>query len=231
MTSFRKRGFKTKGKIKSFYFWAIIIILVVLLIYYIFNMMMMPIMKTLAINKADLVAVSTINNAASKVLKDDAISYEKLINYQKDENGDIIAVTTDALEVNKLKYDIINSTIDELNTIKDSDLDIPLGNVIGGVLFTNKGPNINVKLSPVGSVNADISSVFTAAGINQTRQQIMLNIKVKLTIILSNCTITQSVSSNLCIAESVIVGKVPNSYTNIDGLNAAQNSALISNTK
>jgi sporulation protein YunB len=193
--------------------------------------MLLPIMKTLAVNKADLVAVSTINNAASKVLKANSVSYDNLINYQKNQNGDIIAVTTDAFEVNKLKYDIINETIGELNNIKSDDLKIPLGNVIGGALFTNKGPNIDVKLSPVGSVNADISSIFTAAGINQTRQQIMLNIKVKLTIILSSCTITQNINNNLCIAESVIVGKVPNSYTNIDGFGTTQDKVIISNSK
>jgi sporulation protein YunB len=231
MAIFRRRGFKSKGKNKSLYLWVILIIAILFLIYYIFNSMLMPVMKTLAVNKADLVAVSAINNAASKVLKANSVSYDKLIIYQKDQIGDIIAVTTDALEVNKLKYDIIYETIAELNSIKSSDLKIPLGNALGGALFTNRGPNINVKLSPIGNVNANISSVFTSAGINQTRQQIMLNIKVKLTIILASYTITQDINSNLCIAESVIVGKVPNAYTNIEGYGTAQDKAIISNTK
>lgn len=193
--------------------------------------MLLPIIKTLAVNKANLVAVSTINNAANKVLKSNSITYDKLINYQKDANGDIVAVTTDALEINKLKFDIINETIGELDNIKSSDLKIPFGNVIGGALFINKGPNIDVRLTPIGSVNADISSVFTSAGINQTRQQIMLNVKVKLTIILSSCNVTQDVNSNLCIAESIIVGKVPNSFTNIDGSYTTTDKAIISNSK
>ena len=83
----------------------------------------------------------------------------------------------------------------------------------------------------LGNVNADVSSVFTAAGINQTRQQIMLNIKVTLVILLSSCTITQNINSNFCVAESVIVGAVPNSYTNIDGNGTAEDNAIISNSK
>ena len=138
MVLFRRRRFKAKNKINRLYLFLILLIAGIFLIYYIFNIMLLPVMKTLALNKADLVAVSAINNAASKVLKSDSRSYDKLIDYQKDDNGDIIAVTTDALEVNKLKYDIINETISELNSIKSSELKIPLGNVIGGVLFTNK---------------------------------------------------------------------------------------------
>jgi sporulation protein YunB len=193
--------------------------------------MLLPVMKTLAVNKANLVAVSIINNAANKVLKSNSITYDKLIYYQKDANGDIVAVTTDALEINKLKYDIVNETIGELSNIKSSDLKIPLGNVFGGALFTNKGPNIDVRLTPIGNVNADISSVFTSAGINQTRQQIMLNVKVRLTIILSSSNVTQDINSNICIAESIIVGKVPNSFTNIDGSTTAQENAIIAKSK
>jgi sporulation protein YunB len=193
--------------------------------------MLLPVMKTLAVNKANLVAVSIINNAANKVLKSNSITYDKLIYYQKDANGDIVAVTTDALEINKLKYDIVNETIGELSNIKSSDLKIPLGNVFGGALFANKGPNIDVRLTPIGNVNADISSVFTSAGINQTRQQIMLNVKVRLTIILSSSNVTQDINSNICIAESIIVGKVPNSFTNIDGNTTAQENAIIAKSK
>lgn len=204
---FRRRN--TKGRIGFFFF---VIFLIIVILYSIFNIALVPVLKTSAVNKAKIVAIDTINNAVGKVLKEDNISYDKLMNIDKDANGNITAVNADTMQINMLKYDITNEVIKELNSISSSELRIPFGTVIGGQLLTGRGPYINIKIQPLGNVNSNIINDFSAAGINQTRQQIMLNIKADITLIIGSYNVSTTVESNISIADIVIVGIVPNTY-------------------
>lgn len=197
--------------------WILLTLLVLLLFYSVFFLRVRPILKSLAVSRASTYASTTINNAVGKVLALDSISYDTLMSFDKDENGNIIAVKSNTAAVNKLKYDTIREIQNEFAHSSGGDIGIPLGNIIGGVLFTNRGPRVNVRVEPIGSINAEIKSVFSSAGINQTHQQIMLNIDANITIIMPSCTVSKEVLSSVCIADTVIVGSVPGSYVNIDG--------------
>jgi sporulation protein YunB len=222
---FRARGFTHRNKKRSIYFRLLILLLLLLMIYIIFDIKLLPVLKVASEVRAKNIAITTINNAVGQVLKEDDISYDKLMSFEKDSTGHITAVKADTLQMNLLKYDITNEVVNDLNNLKGSELAIPLGTVVGGQLFTGRGPRISVKFSPVGNVNSVINNSFTSAGINQTRQQIMLNVSTDITIMMSSYIVTTHVESNFCIAESIIVGTVPNTYFNgID--QAAQNAYL-----
>lgn len=187
-----------------------------LLIYVLFNLALMPVLKTTAINKAKVVAISTINNAVGKVLKEDDISYDKLMSFEKNSDGQITAVKADTLQINLLKYDITNEVVRDLDQAGTSNMNIPIGNIIGGQLFTGRGPCIQIRFMPVGNVNSKITNTFTSAGINQTRHQIMLNVKADITVIMSAYNVSTSVESDYSIAEVDIVGDVPSTYFEYD---------------
>lgn len=186
---------------------------ITVLCYSVFDIALMPVLRTAAVNKAKIVAIYTINDAVGKVLREDGISYDKLMSVEKDSAGTVTAVSANTVEINMLKYDITSEVIKELNNIQGSELAIPFGTVLGGPLFTGRGPMINIRIQPIGSVNSNVVNDFTSAGINQTRQQIMLDIRADITLMIANYNVSTSVESNISVADIVIVGGVPGSYT------------------
>ncbi|MDR3551793.1 MAG: sporulation protein YunB [Clostridia bacterium] len=212
-----RRGFRARHRINSFTLWLLLILAVLLLLFAVFNMQLLPVMKSLALNKASITAVAAMNNAVGKVLSEDGESIDDLVTFQKDDSGNITAVQSNPYTMNKLKYDVILETQKELGTLTESSLSIPLGTVLGGPVFTNRGPKLAVKLSPFGSITAEYSSVFSSAGINQTRLQIMLNVKTTVSAIIASCTAGTEISSSFCVAETVIVGSVPQTYLDTSG--------------
>lgn len=144
------------------------------------------------------------------------ITYDKLVSFEKDNSGHITALKTDIIEINKLKTTLSVRILKELSEMDTAELAIPLGTVIGSELLVGKGPAIHVNVVPVGTVKTEIINEITSAGINQSRHQIMMKITADLTIITALTSITTQVETYICIAETVIVGDVPQSYTNID---------------
>lgn len=193
----------------------IIALFLLILLYYIFNVRLLPVVKTMAVNNARTAATSTINNAAGKVLNENKIDYDKLITLEKDSNGKINAVKADTLEIDLLKYQITNEAVKELNDINSSKIGVPIGTVLGGQLFSGMGPRVNVTIEPVGNVETNIVNKFTSTGINQTRQEVILDVKASITIIVSSYSLNTSVESNFDIADTIIVGDVPDSYMEI----------------
>lgn len=199
-------------------------VLAAALLYAAFNIALVPVLKTSAVNRARIVAIDTINNAAGRVLKNDSITYDRLMRVDKDSSGSVTAVSADTMQINMLKYDVTGEVIRELNSIDPSELAIPFGTVIGGQLFTGRGPYIRIKIQPIGSVDSNIVNSFSSAGINQTRQQIMLDVKADITLIIASYNVSTRVESNIDVADIVIVGGVPGSYTYVGGSGGAAGS-------
>lgn len=218
-----RRSFRRQPKNKVILALLIILLLLILL-YLIFSVRLLPVIKTMAVNNARTTAISTINNAAGKVLKDNKIDYDKLITLEKDSNGKINAVKADTLEIDLLKYQITNEAVKEINSINSSSLDVPVGTVIGGQLFSGMGPRVHVTIEPVGNVETNIENKFTSTGINQTRQEVILDVRASITVIVSSYNVSTNVDTNFDIADTIIVGDVPDSYMQITDDSSQSNS-------
>lgn len=206
---------------------AIAILLTLLLPYIIFMNRLLPVVETMAVNRARNICTDTINQAAGKVIKDNNITYDMLMELEKDSSGNITAVKANTLKIDELKYKISNEVIKELNEADTSSLSIPLGTVIGGQLFHGLGPKIRVNIERIGSAETKIINEFSSAGINQTRQQVLLEVDASITVLVSTSHITTNVKSNYTIADTVIVGNVPDSYTVVDDSSGKSNSDKI----
>lgn len=200
-------------------------LLVVLLAYTLFNWKIMPAFSTYATYAARSIAVRRINDAVGQVLKADPVSYNTLMIYQKNNDGQIVAVQANTPQINALKYEIIRQASDALNALPESTINIPLGNVMGGPLFSGRGPNIPLRFSPTEDVDCDITSKFSAAGINQTKQDIYLTVRADMTAMLSDSEATIHVQNVFMVGESVIVGTVPGQYFNVTGSGSSINGA------
>ena len=220
------RRFRARSKRRRACLLLAAVLAALLLGYISLSSKLMPLLKTAAVYRAQIVAANTVNDAVGKVLREDNISYDKLMTFDKNSDGAITAVTADTLQMNLLKYDITSEVIRELQHIPSSDLAIPLGNVVGGQIFTGRGPMVYVRVQPIGNVISSITSSFSDAGINQTRQQIMLNIHTDIAVMISIYTVSTSVDSNFCIADTVIIGSVPSYYFEGNSGGEAENAFI-----
>jgi len=171
-----------------------------------------PIIASMAEAHARSIGSKVVGEAISEEIEAKNITYDDLISFEKGENGKIAALKTDIILVNRIKSRLSVVILDKLANMDDINLYIPVGNLVNGEFFSGRGPKIEVIVIPVGSVVTNITNVFTSAGINQTRHQIMLEVHVTVSIIMPFSVESTDISTAIAIAETIIVGDVPEMY-------------------
>lgn len=159
-----------------------------------------------------------INDAIDKQIELGNIQYDRMVYFEKDLNGRITALKTNMSEVNRLKTDILGIINDEILALDTSDIGIPVGSLILPELLSGKGIQIPVLIHSIRNSDASFSSAFTEAGINQTLQQLTMEVLVDVTILVMGETKSFTVSSHVVVAETVIVGQVPDTFLQSGGL-------------
>ena len=175
-----------------------------------------PIIKSITTNQARIKSVDTINSVITDELTKNAISYKDLVSVERDNNGKVLAITTQIVKMNELKASIITNVQKKLGENGHTDVGVPLGTLLGNDFLHGYGPNVPLRLTLSGNVNADFKSSFESAGINQTRHQIYLNIHTSVYSFLPGFDTTTEVETNVPIAETIIVGEVPQMVANIN---------------
>lgn len=158
-----------------------------------------------------------INDAIDEQIETGNIQYDRMVYFEKDLNGRITALKTNMSEVNRLKTDILNIINDEILALDTADLGIPLGSLLLPEILSGKGPKIPVQILAIRNSDASFESAFSEAGINQTLQQLTMHISVDVAILVLGETESFSVSSQVVVAETVIVGQVPETYLHTGG--------------
>ncbi len=157
-----------------------------------------------------------INRVIQSQIRSGLLDYDALVTMEKDAEGNVTALITNVSAVNLLQAEITTRIIQEISDNFISELEIPLGTVMDSSLFYGRGPLIPVKLKAVTNVSARFENDFSAAGINQTRHQIRLNVSVQVLVVIPGRELTAPVNTTVVIAETVIVGKVPELYASMD---------------
>lgn len=202
------------GKRLLIFLLALVVIALALVKYT--EMRMKPILTSMATASAQRIAARAVSEAIYDEITTESITYNDLINLEKDNSGKISALRTNVIEINRLKSRLAVVILDKLASIEETTIRIPLGNIINGELLSGRGVKIELRLIPVGSVTTDISNVFTSAGINQTRHQIMMEVRAMVSVILPMSSISADITTSVCIAETVIVGEVPSAFTEVN---------------
>ena len=162
------------------------------------------------------------NDAIAKQIAEGIIQYDRIVYFEKDLDGRITALKTNMSEVNRLKTDILNLINDEILALDTSDIGIPLGSLFLPEFLSGKGPAIPVHILSIRNSDATFSSQFSHAGINQTLHQLVMEIQVDAAVLVLGETSSFSVSSQVVVAETVIVGDVPNTFIQAGGASAAE---------
>jgi len=177
---------------------------------------MRPQVERLAGARVHNLAAQAINQAVAESIARMEIMYDDLIHFEKDDTGRITALKTDMVMANRVKNNIHAATLEKIQGLSSTSVKIPLGNLTEVDVFVGRGPGIPVKIVPIGIVDVTFSNQFTSEGINQTRHQIMMNIETDIGVLLPGFSTSQQVSIQVCIAETIIVGAVPDAYAELN---------------
>ena len=150
-----------------------------------------------------------INDAIDEQIATGDVHYDRIVYFEKDLNGSITALKTNMSEVNRLKTSILNIINDEILELDTADLGIPLGNLLLPEFMSGKGPTVPVNILSIRNSDASFSSNFTHAGINQTLHQINMQISIDVAVLVFGETNYFTISSQVVIAETIIVGQIP----------------------
>lgn len=186
-------------------------------------------LKTLLGDLAVTRVSSTVNRLVAQAVNDAVnsgdIQYENLISFEKDNNGKISALRSNISEFNRLQAFITQDVLTRLSNTGETTLSIPLGTLLGSALLAGRGPGFKVKMQTAGSCTAHFENQFTDAGINQTTHSILLYVDVSVSILLPGFRTYTKVSNAFSVAETVIVGAVPDSYTYFHSGNESEEDA------
>ena len=174
-----------------------------------------PVIFSLAETTARVMAVQAMNNAVFEVMRDDGHLYADLIEVTLDEKGRVSMMSANTTRMNELATQAALTVQRNLESIAQGGINIPLGAALGVRLLAGSGPSVHVRVLPVGAVSTEFVSEFTSAGINQTRHRIFLQMKTTVQMVIPTGTKSASVAAHVPVAESIIVGDVPDSFVNV----------------
>ena len=181
---------------------------------------------TLAVTRVSNMVGRVVMEAVSDAVNSGEIQYNDLISLEKDADGGIAALQSNMAEFNRLQSAITKDILDRLGQVSEMDLTIPLGTLTGSALLVGRGPSLSVRMQSLGSCSAHFENQFDQAGINQTTHRILLCVDVSMSILLPGFRTSTQVSNAFSVAETVIVGDVPGSYTYFDSGNPIEQDAF-----
>lgn len=175
-----------------------------------------PIFETLCKETAKSIATIICNEESTKIISN--YKYEDLVTIYKDSNDNITMIKSNIVPINLIISDVAEKIQKRLDKVDGEQIGIHLGSFTGTKIFSGRGPIIQVTLSTAGNVETDLRSEFRSAGINQTIHRIYLQVDCKVNILTPYTIFEEGISNQVLIAENIIVGKIPESYYNLEGL-------------
>ena len=172
-----------------------------------------PLLESMATTRVNNTVNRIVFEAVNEAIESGEITYDQLISFEKDNDGKITAVHSNLAACNRLQVEILDIILARIDQVSARELSIPVGSLTGSALLAGRGPRIKVRMESVGSSSARFENEFSSAGINQTNHRIVLHIDVSVAILLPGFTTATEVSNAVTVAETVIVGTVPDTYT------------------
>lgn len=176
---------------------------------------MKDIATSMALSDARDAVTTVVNEKINEKMSVGKYDYDYFVTLQKDESGDITAISANMTRINSLASEILREVISS-TTNGEIDIGIPIGNLMGSNILLGRGPNIPVKVIMLTSSYADFRNEINSAGINQIRHQIILELTVEVDVLMPWHVESANVKSEVLIAETIIVGSVPDTYLNLD---------------
>lgn len=205
---------RQKAKLFCFFFSCIFIALAIVA-----TMHLRSILGSLAVTRVTNMVGQVVTGAVSEAVDSGEIQYQDLITLEKNDSGGVAALVSNMAAFNRLQSGITQDILQRLEAVSDIELAIPVGTLSGSAFLAGRGPSLSVRMQSTGSCSARFENEFSHAGINQTTHRILLCVDVSMSILLPGFRTGTEVSNAFSVAETVIVGEVPGTYTYFDSGN------------
>lgn len=208
------KGFYTNNKNAKRFFSIFIIILIAFTTFYSLFKSINPIFDKLCMEKAREIGTYIMNNASNMIL--DNTDYKNIVSIEQD--GENKVLKTDVVIINKIASDIALEAEKQFKELENEKIQIPIGALTGNKYLAGSGPSINIQVIPTGNILTEIKNEFESSGINQTVYRIYLELTCEVSIVSQYKKIEENIVNQVLLVETVIVGEVPNSYYNLEGM-------------
>ena len=198
------------GKARFFLF-----VVILVLLFFALDSQLRPVLQSAAQSQATILSTKAINDAVTEELAKQGIGYEDLVHVTQTSEGKVTSIESDVVHINQMKSQITSAIQDRFSASDIQDAGIPLGNLFNNSFMAGRGPRIPLKITLTGTVIADLQSNFSSAGINQTKHELTLSVRAIVYIMMPGYYTTAEITTNFLVAETVIVGEVPDSFTNV----------------
>ena len=203
--------------VRLFFRRALILLCVLMVAFLLFRSRYRQVIRELAQTQVTNATSDLINDAVARQIALGDIQYDRIVYFEKDLNGRITALKTNIGEVNKLKTATLNTINDETLSMDASRIGIPLGSLILPEFLSGRGPRLPVEVLTIRNSDADFESNFSHAGINQTLHQVHMAVWVDVAVLVLGSTVSFSVEADVVVAETIIVGDVPDTFLQTGG--------------
>ncbi|WP_280769415.1 sporulation protein YunB [Salipaludibacillus daqingensis] len=200
-----------------------------------------PTLMGIATTETQRIGTLAINDAISRHILEDT-EMEKIVEIDKDEQGNVISVQYNQVIYNRVLQETTKRVQNYLNDIEhgrvkdiripnEVDVDregatfsedgiihmIPLGQATNNALLAHLGPKVPVRLSAIGDVQPQLKENIVHVGINNTYMSISIEIEVDVKVVIPFATDTEVVKTSIPVAMVYIPGEVPDFYSGPGG--------------
>jgi len=215
MITVKKRKYRAGQKVCLLL--AVVLILAVLVVAYI-NSQMDKIMDSVVKRQVENKITEIINAAVLRVSSEPIYASGTFADVSYSSDGKITAVSANAALINRMRADVMAEIAAGISELERYGVPISYASLFGEGFLSSFFPEayLNVKVQPFGGVNANVESELTSAGINQSKHTVNLIIDTGVTGLVKDKTIDIRISTNVCMAETVIVGDVPSVWLGVE---------------
>ncbi|URZ00174.1 sporulation protein YunB [Clostridium felsineum] len=206
---------------------VIIIILTFMLVLfnsliYSFDKLITPVIMQTANSDIKSKITEIVNKNMSEVYNKN-YDYNKIIEIEKDNEGNIVMMKANTVKLNKLACDLALEAQYDIKKLGEIGIKVPLGYILKNNMLAYMGPKLTIKAQQIGNVETSYVSKFEGAGINQTRHTIMILVKTKVRVMIPMSYDDIEIKNEIPVSETVIVGKIPNSALGLNLKNSGFN--------
>ena len=205
----KKRGLSKKAKFRIVL--IVFLAIIVLFCFYYFKVVC-PIVVSLSQERVRSIATSTISTVVGDVMVDENITYDDLVAITYSSENKVELIEIDTIQINIIIREITKRVQNEFDTLGKEGIQISLGTFTGIPFLFGLGPDVSIKLVPVGTVNTKVSSNFNEAGINQTIHRLYFIVSSNIGMVLPAMTQNFTTELEVLLCESIIVGEIPSVY-------------------
>ncbi len=195
---------------------------VLLMVFLMMDRNFKPLVFSLAEARSAAMASQVLYGALAEAIED-GVAYDDLMSVRMDERGQVALLSANTMQMNRLANRAGEVALRRLNNMSSERVSVPLGAALGMTIFAGSGPGVPVSIVPIGSIATEFATEFEACGINQTRHKVFLQVTASIRIVIPTGAKTTQVSANMLVAESIIVGGVPEGFVGYDLSEAEMN--------